>query len=122
MLPGQGLAGRPYRLHRRAPGELLRDHRLHAGVEHRNAANLVAHAVEELLEPADLARVPFIDNVAFNLGNNQPGSNPLPNPAPTISNATCISGTVVCAPFVGIMSSWPITDRKSTRLNSSHRT
>jgi amino acid adenylation domain-containing protein len=35
------------------------------GIEHRSAANLVAHAAEELFEPADLARVPFIDNVAF---------------------------------------------------------
>ena len=41
------------------------------GVEHRNAANLVAHAVEELLEPADLARVPFIDNVAFDSSVSQ---------------------------------------------------
>jgi amino acid adenylation domain-containing protein len=41
------------------------------GVEHRSAANLIAHAVEELLDPADVARVPFIDNVAFDSSVSQ---------------------------------------------------
>lgn len=35
------------------------------GIEHRSAANLIAHAVEDLLDSAEVARVPFVDNVAF---------------------------------------------------------
>ena len=41
------------------------------GVEHRSAANLVEFASDELFESADLARVPFIDNIAFDSSISQ---------------------------------------------------
>ncbi len=41
------------------------------GVEHRSAANVVCYARKELFEPADLAQVPFIDNVAFDSSVSQ---------------------------------------------------
>lgn len=41
------------------------------GVEHRNVTNVIDYAVEELIQPEDLALAPFIDSISFDASVHQ---------------------------------------------------